>query len=275
MKRNSLILVLLVLCCLVSCARKDGYYRIEKPRIFRGEWFDYYNRALWLIQEGKHQQAEGDLRSAIADLDRDTWEERTYGVHFIEYFAHRELGILLFNQGRLDESLVELETSLKQADSGRTKFYLNRVHRELISSKGLDATEPSITLETPDDNSTVPDYSVVLKGSAEDDTLVFAVRINGEPVFIELAEPTVDFERVVPLQSGSNEIELEVEDIVGRKTKRTLRVGADREPPLLLVHQTELRRGSFHLVATLEDPGGLRSARFGSSVLELEGHASY
>lgn len=265
----------LLLCLSLGCAGKAGYYHIQEPRIFRGEWFDYYNRSLWFLQEGKQEEAERDLRAAIADLDGDSWEERTYGVHFIEYFAHRELGILLYSQGRHEEALSELERSLSQAESSRAKFYLNRVRREVISGKGLDLHSPTLEIHSPETNTTVPDYSVVLKGEARDDTFVLAIRVNGEPVFIELSEPTFKFEKVVSLHAGLNEVEVEVEDIIGRKTRRTLQIRADREPPLLLVHDTARESGSFRLVATLQDAGGIRSAQFGSELFLCEGVQEY
>ena len=50
--------------------------------------------------DGKYwQEAESDLREALAVRTQDARRARTYGAHFIQYFGNRELGVVLYKQG--------------------------------------------------------------------------------------------------------------------------------------------------------------------------------
>ena len=44
-------------------------------------------------------QAAGDLNAALEQRGRDQRMARTYGMHFVDYFPHRELGIIYFEPG--------------------------------------------------------------------------------------------------------------------------------------------------------------------------------
>ncbi len=53
-----------------------------------------------------------------------TGAARTYARNFIDYFPHRELGIIYHKQGRHEESLSELNISLSALYSSRAESYL-------------------------------------------------------------------------------------------------------------------------------------------------------
>ena len=274
MRRGMLTALVLLLFC--GCAGSpERTYVIKEPKIFRRTWFDFYNRARWRLQEGKFQEAEQDFRQALARHDIDSWEERSYGVHFIEYFPHRELGVTLYNLKRYEEAKKEFERSLELTQSSRAKFYLNRVRRTLIESSGEDRQSPRVFIDEALEGMTTGEFSVSIQGRAEDDTFVSAIRVAGEPVFFELWSPQIEFEKVIPLHSGQNEIEIVVEDITGKETRRELEIRVDRQAPLLLVHEIQVLERQVQVKATLEDAGGLKAAKIGDFEIALEGQIRY
>ena len=71
---------------------------------------------------------------------------RTYGMHFIDYFPHRELGIIHYEVGDLDAARKELELSLSHFPSAKARFYLDQVRKALIQQEAREATYPKLSL---------------------------------------------------------------------------------------------------------------------------------
>jgi hypothetical protein len=59
---------------------------------FRGRWWNYYERGVSLADKHLWNDAETDLREALRQRGQDQRRARTYGMHFLDYFPHRELG---------------------------------------------------------------------------------------------------------------------------------------------------------------------------------------
>ncbi len=254
---------LLGILLLMGCAMGPQY--TEKSAIdstiFRDEWFDYYNRALRRIQEKDFDNAEKDLREAVAFREKDSHGARTYGVHFQSYYPHRELGILSLRKGDYKTAEKELEFSLHSAPTSKTKYYLSEARRLRVSQENLDQKEPILTVDgMTDENQTNQKYYHI-SASASDDTYVRSISINGEAQLIELAEPVVPFEKEVPLVSGENRISVVVEDISGKVVSLDIPVTVDIEAPSLSldeirVEEREGRRRAWIQGGAL-DQGGL------------------
>ena len=60
---------------------------------------------------------------------------RTYGMHFIDYFPHRELGIVYYEMRKMDAAKKELELSLVHFPTAKARFYLDRVRKALIEQE--------------------------------------------------------------------------------------------------------------------------------------------
>ena len=87
-------------------------------------------------------------------------------MHFWEYFVHRELGIVYFNQSKYNEAKKELETSLATADSARAKFYLNKCNEEIVKTVQGDLSPLVITVTSHKDGEIVNTPSAYLRGVA-------------------------------------------------------------------------------------------------------------
>jgi len=146
--------------------RYDPNNGVEKADILkhfnlhRGRWWNYYDRASVYLAYGHHQEALCDFDTAIGKRDSDRWDARTYGMHFIDYFPHRESGAAYYFKGQsaTDDGLKEqhylyaideLEASLRQEESARAKFYLNRARKALWQLTKKDTTPPTIRVKRP------------------------------------------------------------------------------------------------------------------------------
>ena len=110
---------------------KDGKeYGKTSGYIFRHKWWNYYERGISYAEGEFYEDAIGDFTQAINQRPGDQRMARTYGMHFIDYFPHRELGIIHYQRGDLAAARKELELSLSQYPSAKARYYLDRVRKE-------------------------------------------------------------------------------------------------------------------------------------------------
>lgn len=96
---------------------------------FRGRWWQFCERGVSWANGAFWAEAEADLRQCLALRRTDARRARTYGMHFVQCFAHRELGAILIELGRLDEAQAELELSMAQEPSAKAEFLLRRIRQ--------------------------------------------------------------------------------------------------------------------------------------------------
>jgi hypothetical protein len=220
---------------------KDGKaYGVAANLTWRGRWWDYYQRGLSYADGEFWPEAITDLQAALAQRQTDQRDARTYGLHFLDYFPHRELGIVYYRLGRYTEAVRELEASLGTVETAKAKFYLNKAQREALKRNGRDREAPRIVLDSPADGLWTNQRTVTVAGHVEDDTYVAAVAINDEAQFIELAEPRLPFAQEVPLSDGPNVIEVVAVDLLGQQARQRLTVYADRRGPLVSLESVEV-----------------------------------
>lgn len=94
---------------------------------FRGRWWQFYERGVSWSRGGFWAEAESDFRAALTLRQTDSRRARTYGMHFVQCFVHRELGAVLVEQQRWDEAESELRLSLAQEPSAKAEFLLARI----------------------------------------------------------------------------------------------------------------------------------------------------
>ena len=251
---------------------KDGeLYGVTKGA-FRHKWWNYYERGLSFMDGGFHAEAEADLRAALSRWDRDERRARTYGMHFIDYFPHRELGIALLQQGRVEAAIQELETSLSMVETAKAQFYLDKSRKEWIDQNRLDADPPQISIETPENDALTAEFTITVRGVASDDTFVKKITVNGRPVRIDLASPEKVFAADVPLRMGKNTIEIAATDLTGKRTRAIRRVRCDRTGPIMNVEHAVspgLGGGTLQIKGYASDDSGIRSILVnGKTILE-------
>jgi hypothetical protein len=220
---------------------KDGIqYGVTPDLTWRGRWWDYYQRGLSYAAGAFWPEAIADFHAAIAQRRADQRFARTYGVWFVDYFPHRELGIAYYSLGRYADAIHELEVSLRTADTAKAKFYLNRARREQLKQSGRDTAAPQIVLNSPAGTLWTNRLTLTIAGRAVDDTYVSSVSIQGQPLFIELAEPLLAFTQDVQLTDGLNVIDIVAADLLGHQAHERLTVHVDRQAPLVSVERAVL-----------------------------------
>lgn len=92
-----------------------------------GKWYNHYENGLELMKQGNWARAIEKFNEALKVKRRDTKRIKTYGMHFIEYFPHRERGICFYNLGQFKRAKLDLGISLKQQYSARAQEYFSKI----------------------------------------------------------------------------------------------------------------------------------------------------
>ena len=119
------VLIFIISICIVSQASAAG------------EWYLLYEQGVSAMEKGDYKSAEKLFRQAIAGNPAEKKKIRTYGMHFIEYFPHRELGICLYKLGDTAGAQIELKRSLQDEPSDRANEYMRQI------SGGVPAPAPA------------------------------------------------------------------------------------------------------------------------------------
>lgn len=273
---SSWLLAILVVwgCASVSPGSRDEKAGKEEDKIgggyFRHRWWNYYERALEYAEVESYVRAVSDLEEALAQRDEDQRMARTYGMHFVDYFPHRELGVVLYRMGDLERAEGELETSLGQYPTAKAQFYLERVRKERIEREGREVTAPKLSL----DFDAVPVWTredpVVVSGVVEDEMYVAGIRVNGAPLFIEGSSKQIRFHRDLSLGQGQHLVSVEATNLLGGTTKEEFVIHVDRQGPMIIVEDLNLGEGKV--------PGGVTVSGFvqdeaGVSEVHVDGQA--
>lgn len=200
---------------------------------FTGQWYDHYERGLSYTQGDYWEEALKDFAEASRLREKDQRRARTYGLHLMDYFPHREQGVCYYYLDRLEEAIEELESSLKAVDSAKAKYYLKKAREAWLKKSRKDQRVPWITLLSPAKGFLTHEFSARVSGWARDDYFVSDIEINGEPIWVELPEKDVPFEKIVPLEEGVNTVRVRVRDLSGKETLESIEILADRKGPMV------------------------------------------
>ena len=252
-----------VSCVTVSNIGTDNWRDYFKPgstkeeiakdfNLYRGKWSNFYVRGRWYAEGGYYDEAIQDFKKSVSIRSRDQRSARSYGLHFWEYFGHRELGIVYYNQKKYGDAKKELEISLSTADSARAKFYLNKCNEEILKTTQADQEPPQIRISSHADGEIVNTQVVKLNGTAVDDCYVNCVYVQGKKLFTELAKRDLTFSENVSLRAGENAIDMEAVDLLGKNTKRSLKITLDVHPPILCLDEIQIRQKDGKQIATIK-----------------------
>ena len=289
MKRGWGLIVGLLLCVagasLSGCATqasesvytKEGKEYGKVKGAFRHRWWNYYERALSFSDGEFYKEAAADLRVAIEQRPEDQRMARTYGMHFVDYFPHRELGIAYHRMGELKAAQGELELSITQYPSSKARFYLDRVRKALIEREGAGVEPPRLFLDFRNGEIWTRDDPVTISGVAEDARYVAAVSIMRTSVFLEHAEVRVPFKKALHLPQGRHEVTVEARNLVGKKTSQSVFIRVDREGPVITVEKIEedqtAPEGGIVIFGSVYDEAGLLTVLLNNEPIALAGGA--
>jgi len=146
---------------------------------FRGRWWSFYQRGAMHVARENYAAAEADFQRALIGRSADAWSARTYGLHFVEYFPNRELGVVYYHTDRLDEAESLLSRSLEHVDTARARHYLDLITKRRLEAGQLTDDQDPRLQAGPADGRVVAQRVVDLEIRADDDLGVEAVSLNG------------------------------------------------------------------------------------------------
>jgi TolB-like protein len=241
--RIGFLLFFVCVSILCSCATqrdpsqyiKDGKEYGQVRGTFRYKWWNYYERGLSFADGRFFEEAVLDFKHAIDQRDKDQRMARTYGMHFVDYFPHRELGVVYYLKGELSAAQDELTRSLSQYPTSKARFYLDRVRKRLMEQKGGEIAPPSLVLHRQEEAFWTRDDPVVISGDVRDPHFVSAVSIQGDPIFMDGAQDGMSFSRPLDLDQGTHTIQVEATNLMGKSATRDIVIHVDRQGPLITV----------------------------------------
>lgn len=229
--------IVAALVCLAFCLVLRSSAFAEDSGAFRGKWWNYYERGLTSAEKEDINWAEADLKQAISKRDKDQRMARTYGMHFMDYFPHRELGILYYNADRLTEAAHELEESLRGEESAKAVYFLNKARKQILLKDKASALikEPSLTVVSPQDQLITREPALKVIGKAYGKGLISRLTINGKPYPVGLAREEVEFSVDIELSEGENNIQIMAEDLLSKRSEKSFVAVLDRQAPLISI----------------------------------------
>lgn len=253
--RTIVIFSFVVVLIAAACTRTTIDSR-RQPPVFRQRWWNYYERSLSAADARDYRTARADLAEAITLRNRDQRMARTYGMHFIDYFPHRELGVIHWLTGDLQSALTELERSIEHYPTAKARFYLDAVRKALIQQRGDTGDPPELALDIPSDIVRTRDDPFLVRGTARDSEYVAAIKVMGEPVFLEGARQRIAFSHPLRLPQGRYNIEVSADNLAGQTGRRQFTLMVDRAGPLIMVDRFD-REGEDGVIEgmVLDDAG--------------------
>jgi tetratricopeptide (TPR) repeat protein/TolB-like protein len=283
MSRRLFILAGAIALLLCSCASETGgpilgqgdqTDRLAGRSVFRHRWWNYYERGVFYAERGLFEEALADLGAALKQRDRDQRMARTYGMHYLDYFPQREMGIVYYDLGDLDAAQKHLTRSVEQYPSAKAHYYLDQVRRKIISESGKEVAPPELVLDVNEDMILTREDPVLLRGTAIDDHFIQAVSINNTPLLLEYAQRKVVIRTELSLPQGVHPVHIRAVNLAGKITERNISVTVDRQGPVIVVEQitrpyADQSPGTY-ISGFLVDPSQVVSASVNTEPLRLE-----
>ena len=279
--QNTFILGVLVLFCLIAsgCVEKqksyvrDGKEYGSTSGSFRGRWWNYYERGRSFSDGRFYKEAMADFHKSIKGRDKDQWRARTYGMHFMDYFPHRELGIVYFQRKEYSKAILELEDSIESAPSAKGHYFLNKARAAKIEKNQLDTAPPELHLEEKSSQEITNTFTKIVKGVAKDDNYVAGIQVGDRQVMVELAERQKIFTQEVPLTEGDNIIRVIATDLAGKSTEKSLNIYCDRRGPQIEIEELTTKDDNVTIRGSATDDKGLVSLRINNTPWPITGKA--
>jgi tetratricopeptide (TPR) repeat protein len=182
-------------------------------------FFEYYEEGVKYLKIDSLNEAETCFKHALKYRNKDAIQARTYGIHYIEYFPNRELGIIYYKRQQLDLAIDFLEKSMRDEPSNRAReclLTIGQVKHDRVLSV-VDDKAPEISILAPAMVNTKIFQPVAnnvsqitLVGRASDPGGIFKVVVNDQEAAVSA---TGDFKAGVDLKVGDNDIFVEATDL--------------------------------------------------------------
>ena len=230
----------MLLLCGVACSH-TGSTCCDYNQVFRGQWDDFYLRALYCIEQTNFQQALSDLQASIErrppSKQYDRRMVRTYGMHYLDYFPNRETGFIYYLQHQYEKALKYLDRSIQSEPSAKAHYYRNQVQKKLQTS----FSKPLLALSEPFDI-TQSRYEIwqsknnlLIQGTAQDMVLIEEITIQERRLWADYGAKKIDFSKSFVFKEGKHDIHIQAKNICGGMIKKQIILHVDQTGPSISI----------------------------------------
>ena len=230
---------------MVSCPDciKDGKQYGWSDGNFLEQWDDHYQCALSYIDGQCYENALKSLDKAIQKRDGDQWQARSYGMHFVNYFPHREKGVCYFETGRYELARQELLYSLSKEPSAKARYYLDQTRKFLLSDEPVSS--PEIVIHHPTlvsqktDKLITKHYPVMLLGTVLDHQYIADIHICEIPFFMDKTKQKVNIKKPLFLAEGNHNITISARNLMGGMKETNIVLSVDLSGPVITLSSVQ------------------------------------
>lgn len=230
----------LLFCLPASCAGPPAKQHIRDGKeyglvrgAFRHRWWNYYERGLSFMEGEFYREALSDMEKALKQRYEDKRMARTYGMHFVDYFPHREKGLIYYLSGDYDAARKEFEISINLEPTAKAQFYLDKIRKIILEHEKPAISIPQLLVNLPSDEMWTRDDPVIISGTAEDKQYISKISLAESGVFLEAAQKHVSFSEKFRLDQGRHEVKIVAENLLGGRAIRELIIHVDRQGPVI------------------------------------------
>jgi tetratricopeptide (TPR) repeat protein len=220
---------------------KDGKRYCVVDGNFNENFNNYYERGISCMEGGCYSEAISDFKAAIRISEKDRRKARPYGLHFIDYFPHREKGLVHLLTGDYQNAKIELEKSIQQCPSEKAYTYLDDVRKIFMNQTKKAIGFPLLSLYSPSfageqDIFWTNKNWLTISGIAKDrDQFVSKIWMNQAPIFLESSQKQVSFEITTELEDGLHDLEITAQNLMGGETTIKRTIGVDTNNPIISI----------------------------------------
>ena len=233
--------------------------------IFRGLWYHYYQRGLSYMEKEQFDLALKDFQDAIhqrPDRNEDQRMVRTYGTRFIDYFPHREMGVIFSIQGLNEIAEQQLLRSIEHEPTEKAYYYLDRVRMRLFDQQDIKDSLPSIKCAINDvilsENRPYQTNSEILTltGTIQNNYYISEILLNNENILIDHSCQWLTFQKQYSLPEGLHKIHIIAKNLMGQRNTKTVEIFIDRTGPIIVISQAHQ---NLPVKGYLQDKSGISS----------------
>jgi len=202
---------------------------------FRSRWWNYYKRGCSYLEGECLKYALSDFKAAINQNSKDQRMSRTYGMHIIDYFPHRELGLIYYLLNDLEAAKKELNLSISQESSSKALYYLDQVRKKQMQNKAIQVNTPVLSFfeNSTDKERWTREKSILIEGYAADDQYISHIEINGSPYDLKKSAKKISFKEKIVLPQGIHKIPVKAMNLLGGTVIKIFEVNVDRKGPII------------------------------------------
>ena len=218
---------------LPQCER-DGKKYCTLNGAFRNRWHNYFEIGRSCMEGGCYDDALTFFQKAIDRREEDKRMARKYGLHRIDYFPHRESGIIYFLIGNDSLSEDQLKISISQEPSAKAYHYLDEVRKRQLEKKRI-AEGPLLSFE---ETTLLTNADPIwISGTASDASYVKSITVENKDIYQEYSQERVPFQKPLHLEEGTHVIHICATNLTNQATKEKLTIQIDRSGPVISFFQ--------------------------------------